>query len=179
MYLCDRDKEETGFSDVVSGLDPRSPFGKKLAAELSPFMPGEEARLELELGRVQAACDTLVAKPGETKRAREIFGGMKDISLTLMQCGGRVLSTVELFEVKALLLGMEALRELCGDIGEIMPEGFTPEDTGGLLDALDPEGGRMPVFYIYDMFSGRLAELRREKKDRERLLRAGQKRLAA
>jgi hypothetical protein len=170
--------KETGFLDVVSGLEPLTPFGKRLASDIRPFMPGEEAALEAELDLLQGACAMLSGEAG-AERVMDAMRGMKDISLTLGQCGGRVLSVVELFETKALLLGMETLRGLCEGMGGAVPGGFAPEDMGGLLDALDPDGGRMPAFYIYDMFSVRLAELRRERKGLDLLLRAGRKRLAA
>jgi DNA mismatch repair ATPase MutS len=112
------------------------------------------------------------------KRITGIFDGIKDLSHSLARCKDAVLSTVELFEIKLLLLHTETLAGICGALGSAMPDGLLPEDTSGLLRALDPDGAGMPVFYIYDLFSERLAELRRRKKDKERLLRADRKRLA-
>ena len=56
----------------------------------------------------------------------------------------------------------------------IDPE-FIPEDTSDLLDLLDPRKDRLPTFYVYDDFSGKLAELRARKKELERGLRKIQK----
>jgi DNA mismatch repair ATPase MutS len=178
LYANERTYRETGFSDVTAELRPRTPFGRKRAAAMRVFLPGEEAALEAEFDRLQGVCGMLAAHGDAAKRIMGVFDEIKDLSHSLTRCAEDVLSTVELFEIKLLLLHMEALAGICGEIGGDLPDGFMPEDTGALLDALDPEGARMPTFYIYDMFSEELADLRRRKKEKERLLRAGQKRLA-
>jgi dsDNA-specific endonuclease/ATPase MutS2 len=178
VYANSKTSKEIGFLDVLSELNPRTPFGKKRAAEARPFTPGDEALLESEFDRLQRVCEILVSNRDETERIERVFAEMKDISRTFARCGEHSLSTVELFEVKVLLLQMRTLRRLCEDIGHGLPDGFTPQDTDGLLDALDPEGGGIPVFYIYDLFSEKLAALRRQKKEKEGLLRAEQRRLA-
>ena len=50
----------------------------------------------------------------------------------------------------------------------LLPEEFVPGDITDLLDVLDPGKDRLNTFYIYDSFSERLAQLRREKKELER-----------
>jgi hypothetical protein len=178
VYASERTNRETGFFDVLSELRLRTPYGKKRAAAARAFAPGDEAALEAEFDRLQGVRNMLAAHGDAAKRIEGVFDEIKDLSLTLARCSELVLSTVELFEIKVLLLRTEALAGIYGEIGSAMPSGFMPEDTSGLLDALDPEGGRMPTFYIYDLFSEELAALRRRKKEKERLLRADRKRLA-
>ncbi|MDR2354974.1 MAG: hypothetical protein LBE16_02145 [Clostridiales Family XIII bacterium] len=173
-----RTNSETGFLDVLSELRPHTPFGKKRAAAARPFMPGEEADLEAEYDRLEGVRDMIAAHGDAAKRITGVFDEIKDLSHSLTRCGEDVLSTVELFEVKLLLLHTETLAGIYGDLGPAMPDGFAPEDTGELLKTLDPEGARMPTFYIYDLFSEKLAKLRKRKKEKERLLRADRKRLA-
>ncbi|MDR2295451.1 MAG: hypothetical protein LBD95_01515 [Clostridiales Family XIII bacterium] len=179
--MCDaieRTNREIGFLDVLSELRPHTPFGRKRAAAARAFVPGEEAALEAEYDRLEGVRDMLAAHGEAAKRITELFDEIKDLSHSLTRCGEAVLSTVELFEIKVLLLHMEAFADICKGPGAAMPDGFTPEDTSGLLKTLDPEGAGMPTFYIYDLFSERLAALRKRKKEKERLLRADQKRLA-
>jgi dsDNA-specific endonuclease/ATPase MutS2 len=178
MYASERTKKDIGFTEVFSELSPITPFGKKRAASARAFLPGEESALEAELDDLQKTREILVSRADAAAGIAEEFKGVKDISRTLARSAGEALSTVELFEVKVLLLRMEALARLCGAIGDMLPGGLMPEDTGGLLDALDPGGDRMPVFYIYDVFSERLAALRKRKKDKERLIGAERRRLA-
>jgi hypothetical protein len=181
LAVCDaieRTNREIGFLDVLSELRPHTPFGRKRAAAARAFVPGEEAALEAEYDRLEGVRDMLAAHGEAAKRITELFDEIKDLSHSLTRCGEAVLSTVELFEIKVLLLHMEAFADICKGPGAAMPDGFTPEDTSGLLKTLDPEGAGMPTFYIYDLFSERLAALRKRKKEKERLLRADQKRLA-
>jgi dsDNA-specific endonuclease/ATPase MutS2 len=167
-----------GFTETAAELRLRTPFGKKRAAAPRVFMPGEEASLEAEFDKLQKVCELLASRADAAKRIADIFDGIKDISHSLTRCADNTLSSVELFEVKALLLRTESFAGICGELGADLPAGFAPEDTGGLLDRLDPEGGRISAFYIYDLFSETLAALRRQKKEKETLLRAEQKRLA-
>ncbi|MDR1574256.1 MAG: hypothetical protein LBS24_08095, partial [Clostridiales Family XIII bacterium] len=178
MYATERTYKEIGFLETTAELRLLTPFGRKRAAAMHTFLPGEEAALEAELDRLQKVCELLASRADAARRIADLFDGMKDVSHSLARCATDTLSAVELFEIKALLLRTEVFAGICEELGACLPSGFAPEDTGGLLDALDPEGGRMPAFYIYDLFSEKLAALRGQKKEKERLLRAGQKRLA-
>jgi dsDNA-specific endonuclease/ATPase MutS2 len=178
LYASERTKREIGFTDVLSKLRPLTPLGKKRAADIRAFLPGEETSLESEFDNLQRICEMLVSHKTAAARIAEEFGEIKDISYSVTRSAGDILSTVELFEIKALLLRMETLTAICEDIGQCLPACFVPEDVSGLLNALDPDGGRMPVFYIYDVFSERLAELRKQKKEKERLIGAERRRLA-
>ncbi|MDD6042206.1 MAG: hypothetical protein PUB87_00455 [Eubacteriaceae bacterium] len=80
---------------------------------------------------------------------------------------------------------IEAASTLTGDAAEVtenspkeyntVPEEYFLEDTEKLLDELDPRGDRINTFYIYDEFSPRLGELRKQKREYELLIRKAQK----
>jgi hypothetical protein len=178
LYADERTYREIGFSDVLAELRPHTPFGRKRAAAMRAFLPGEETALEAEFDRLQGVFGMLAAHGDAAKRVIGVFDEIKDLSGSLARSAENTLSTVELFEIKLLLLRMETLTGIYDEIGDGMPGGFRPEDTNALLAALDPEGGRMPTFYIYDFFSERLEDLRKRKKEKERLLRAERKRMA-
>jgi DNA mismatch repair ATPase MutS len=178
VHTIERTNREIGFLDVLSALRPHTPFGRKRAAAMRAFMPGEEAALEAEYDRLAGVLNMVAAHGDAAKRVSELFDEIKDLSHSLARCKEYVLSTVELFEIKVLLLHTEAFAGICKALGPAMPDGFAPMDTGGLLRALDPEGTGIPTFYIYDHFSEQLAKLRKRKKEKERLLRADRKRLA-
>ncbi|MDR0424513.1 MAG: hypothetical protein LBH39_03525 [Clostridiales Family XIII bacterium] len=175
----ERTKRELGFPEILAGISPSTPFGKKRMAEMRPYMPGDEARLEGELDRLEKICYVLLAYKEEADRIVGIFKHFKDIRATFEKSGGEALSTVELFEVKCFLLNTDKLDEACKAMGVDMPGGFEMEDTSALLNELDPEGNRLPTFYIYDMFSEKLAALRASKKQKEQELRREQKKNAA
>ncbi len=202
-------RRETGLEYVMFNLELNTPFGRKKLKEMKPFYPGEEEALRGELDRVEHMIHFVRQNRNLTDKLREVFMEVKDPSLTVARSGSSVLSVVELYEVKSLLLQMRQLRKLTmehqvGDYKgnhcveemkaggaadspnpgseeegapkvETVPKEYFLEDTEELLDELDPRGDRLNTFYIYDEFSPLLGELRRQKKEYERLIRREQK----
>ena len=167
-------RRETGLDYVTTGLNLLTPFGSGLIKEQKPFLPGQEELLRAELSRIQEIKSIAEANEREIGILSEAFMMVKDNSLSIKRSGSSVLSVVEIFEIKSLLLLMVRIRDLGGKLK--LPEEFIPDDITGLLDTLDPGGDRLNTFYIYDSFSEKLAELRSEKKNLEREVRREQKR---
>lgn len=162
-------RSETGFDYVVSGIDLNTPFGKKLIQEKQPFFPGEEALLRRELDKIEDMLALAEAERRSIDILQETFMEMKDCGFTIERSKTAVLTVVEIFEVKSLLLQMKKIRELFA--GSRLPAEFQLEDTEELLDALDPRGDRLNTFYIYDEFSPALGDMRRRKTEIERSIR--------
>lgn len=162
-------RSETGFDYVISGIDLNTPFGKKLIQEKQPFFPGEEALLRRELDKIENMMVMAEAEKRSIDILQETFMEMKDCSFTIERSKTAVLTVVEIFEVKSLLLQMKKIRELFPDAG--LPAEFQLEDTEELLDELDPRGDRLNTFYIYDEFSPALGDMRRRKTEIERGIR--------
>lgn len=167
-------RRETGLDYVTTGLNLLTPFGSGLIKEQKPFLPGQEELLRAELSRIQEIKSIAEANEREIGILSEAFMMVKDNSLSIKRSSSSVLSVVEIFEIKSLLLLMVRIRDLGGKLK--LPEEFIPDDITGLLDTLDPGGDRLNTFYIYDSFSEKLAELRGEKKNLEREVRREQKR---
>lgn len=168
-------RKKTGLDYVVSAVNLLTPFGTKQIKEQKPFVPGQEEALRAELNRVQVIMDIAEKNPKEIELLQETFMMMKDNTFTIERSGSSVLSVVEIFEIKSLLLQMEKVRILAAKLS--IPAEFIPDDTEKLLDTLDPGKDRLNTFYIYDVFSQKLGELRKEKKETERELRKKQKAL--
>ena len=168
-------RKETGLDYVVSAVNLLTPFGTKQIKEQKPFVPGQEEALRAELNRVQVIMDIAEKNPKEIELLQETFMMMKDNTFTIERSGSSVLSVVEIFEIKSLLLQMEKVRILAAKLS--IPAEFIPDDIEKLLDTLDPGKDRLNTFYIYDVFSQKLGELRKEKKETERELRKKQKAL--
>ncbi len=105
-------RRETGLDYVMFNLDLNTPFGKKQLKELKPFYPGEEEELSAELDRVQRMIWFVEQNQTLSDKIQEVFMEMKDPSLTIQRSATSTLSTVELFEVKSLLLQMRQLVKL-------------------------------------------------------------------
>ena len=166
-------RRETGLDYVASAINVLTPFGAKLIKEQKPFLPGQEEQLRAELSRVRKLADIAAANEKTTGILQETFMMMKDNTFSIERSGNAVLSVVEIFEIKSLLLLMEKVRQIGAEV--VLPEEFMPEDVTELLDILDPGGDRLNTFYIYDSFSEKLAALRAEKKELERDIRKEQK----
>ena len=166
-------RRETGLDYVISSMNILTPFGSKLIKDQRPFLPGEEEVLRGELMRVQELMNIARANKSQISVLSETFMMMKDNSLAIERSGQGVLSVVEIFEIKSLLLLMDKVRKISDELG--FPAHFKPNDINGLLDVLDPGGDRLNTFYIYDSFSEKLSQLRREKKELEREIRKQQK----
>lgn len=166
-------RRETGFDHVVGAINILTPFGNKLIKEQKPFLPGQEDELRAELLRIGKMLDIAGTNERSIGILQESFMMMKDNTFSLKRSGSAVLSVVEIFELKSLLLLIDKVRSTGGGLG--IPAEFIPDDVTGILDVLDPGKDRLNTFYIYDSFSVRLAELRAEKKELEREIRKEQK----
>lgn len=135
-------RNETGLDYIMFNLDLNTPFGKKQLKEIQPFYPGEEAELRAELDRVERMIHFVRQNKVLTDKMQEVFMEMKDPTLTVQRSGSTVLSTVELYEVKSLLLQMRQLRKLTiehevGDykgahcVSECKPDGGETEAFSG------------------------------------------------
>ena len=105
-------RRETGLDYVMFSLDLNTPFGKKQLKEVRPYYPGEEAELRDELDRVEQMIAFVKQNQILTDKIQEVFMEVKDATLTIERSGSVTLSTVELFEIKTLLLQMRQLRKL-------------------------------------------------------------------
>jgi dsDNA-specific endonuclease/ATPase MutS2 len=143
--------------------------------ELVPFSPGDEERLNEEFGKLEELLALAESNPRAVELLSEAFMDLKDIGFTIERSGSGALSTVELFEVKSLLLAMRQVTELLKETGQRLSEDFVLADIGELLDILDPRKDRMQTFYVYDDFSETLAALRKRKRELELSVRRAQK----
>lgn len=83
--------------------------------------------------------------------------GIRDIRNSISRLGaGTVLDDIELFEIKSLALNAGDIAEICGKSFPFIEIG----QCGEVLAVLDPEGNRIPSFYIYDCYSSELKAVR-------------------
>ena len=166
-------RRETGLDYVVAAMNLQTPFGAKQIKEQKPFFPGQEDALREELERIERMVKTAEEHSRDISVLQETFMMTKDNTFTIERSENSVLSVVEIFELKNLMLLMDKIRSISERID--LPHEYVPEDVTVPLDILDPGGDRLNTFYIYDSFSEKLAELRRSKKNMEREIRIKQK----
>jgi DNA mismatch repair protein MutS2 len=170
-------KVETGFDYVVHSINVITPFGKKVVKELTPYAPGEEDQLISALNQLEQTMDFIRSQTSKVELLLEVFQKMYDNTFTIERSKNSVLSMVELFEMKTLLLQMRWIREMQRSLTCPLPEEFLLDDVDCVLDILDPSRERINTFYLYDTFSKRLSDLREEKRSIEIEVRKEQKEL--
>ena len=172
-----KSRSEIGLDFVLRNINVQTPFGVNLVKGIIPFLPGQEEALKYEYKKIEVFVKLLTNKE---KALQELLLELMEVKATLFtieRSENNVLSMVELFEMKNLLLRMEKISRI---IAGLMPkplEEFQLDEIKPLLDTLDPRGDRINTFYIYDEFSKNLAPLRTEKREMELLIRKEQKRL--
>lgn len=169
-------RREVGLEYVMQKIDLNTPFGKALLKEISPYFPGEEEELREELCKVERMMAFAAQNARLVEQIQELFMEVKDVSYSIDRAARETLSTVEIYEIKSLLLAMRKLRQLTiKEDAPLLPAEYIPEDTTALLDVLDPRRDRINTFYIYDEFSERMKELRGRKREYEIAIRREQK----
>jgi len=163
-------RSETGLDHVMQSINVLIPFGKRRLKELTPFEPGQEDKLNNEFYKLEEVLRFLDENPQLYRLLAETLMDIKDISFTVKRSEGSILTVAELFEVKSLLLKMHKISELFRMAIPQLPKEFILEDISELLDILDPRKDRLSAFYIYDEFSDKLQELRKSKRNQERLI---------
>lgn len=162
MQLKTAIKQVEALRYVVSELNLQSGLGRRTLLE-SLFMT-DRAAIEKELDAVEKTQELLL-----NPQLASFFDAVvrkiaqvKDIRNTIIRLSNNaVMDDIELFELKHLCVLSDETRRLAEKEGiEIL----RLPDISFSLHILDPDGLRLPNFYIYDAYSEKLAALRKELK---------------
>jgi len=166
-----KSKNETGLDFVLRNINVQTSFGTRCMKKMIPFAPGQELALRHEYEKINQFIKVLEKEEKTVSLLLQEFMEIKEILFTLERSDKNVLSMVELFEVKNLLLKTEKIKGLMERLVSNPLEEFLLISTTGLLDTLDPRGDRINTFYIYDEFHEGLAPLRGQKRELELAIR--------
>ena len=97
-------RHETGLDYITQKLNIQTPFGQKELKELRPFFPGEEDELRTELDRVEDLVNFATENKRTVELLGEIFMEVKDAGRTAERAERSVLTVLEIYEIKSLLL---------------------------------------------------------------------------
>ena len=165
-------KRRIGFTHVLDLVCPASPYGEEALRQTRPAYPGQEEQLRRELQNIER---TLAAQPrAETAytRIEQVFTQTKDIRASIARIGGEI-GEVDLFEIKRFLLQLAEIAPLFEEVDAAANyDGVFFGDTAPALELLDPEGSRVATFHISSRYFPVLEDVRTEKKETERKLRA-------
>ncbi|EGG90988.1 hypothetical protein HMPREF0491_02510 [Lachnospiraceae oral taxon 107 str. F0167] len=163
-----RQRENIGFEFIKSKMLPATPFGMELIKNISPFKKEEEDILKEELNNLNKLSKKYDIVKADINAVRRIFMQMKDVRGSIKFGTENILSDIELFEIKIILMHMEKLKPLIEKLTQNLTlTGFKIEALKDAVDILDPDGRRIPAFAIYDDYSDTLKALRKKKREIE------------
>lgn len=163
MRFGDHIKEIKGIRYLSEELELLSPAGRRCMLNSEMITTAEE--IENALNEVQIILDYL--------KDKETIKAISEVCLRLMQLkdvGGSVtalrtkatLTDIDLFEIKNLALIATAVEKIRKESLQNLQE---IPDLSSVVKLLDPEGKRIPTFYVYDCYDIELAELRKQHKN--------------
>ncbi|MEG1736749.1 MAG: DNA mismatch repair protein MutS [Odoribacter sp.] len=163
MRIKEAIREVSGFRYMIENLNVRSSLGRRYLYEL-PWLNRKE-EIESEQRKMKEVM--LLGGDVEAEERMEKIGRklalVRDIQGTVMRIGeANVADDLELFELKSFALLAVEIRKLLGKWTFARIPDLTP-----LVVLLDPEGTRIPHFYIYDVYSPELSAVRKELKKKK------------
>ena len=169
IQLTYEQKSSVGLQYILDRLNPSSPYGQEKVRRLAPYTVDEKDKLLEELSTLEK----LIAKKEDLKQEinhlRRIFMQMKDVRQAIKKAGEMCLNDIELFEMKNFLIACEQARSVYTFIkGQTGMTGLDYMDVEAALNILDPDGRRIPSFYIYEAYSEKLADIRIRKRELEK-----------
>ncbi|MDR1273655.1 MAG: DNA mismatch repair protein MutS, partial [Odoribacteraceae bacterium] len=151
MLLKEAIEEISDLRRVIERVETRSGAGRRALLDAPYLRAGEEIRRELEL--VERA-SPLLQRPGVAR----LLSRVKDARGTIRRlAAGETPDDVELFEIKHLALLAGEISAATREAGVAVVEIPSLE---AVVEILDPDGNRLPHFYIYDGYSPALVRLR-------------------
>ena len=160
-----------GFDRVWAMVEPASPFGREQKARARPFLPGQEAALESELVRVDAARRAQDLAPSLARSLQGRLGKLRDLQGSVAAAvRGATLDVVELYELKRFARLCEEIQDLLARLPWERPAELALRDLTEVVQILDPQATGSPGFFVGDEFSAALARVRRRKRACEQSL---------
>lgn len=153
-----------GFNYIKNQLEPKTPFGSKYFKHLKP-LSFEHITQHLEDTQFFV---NLFKKSELDERILNDFECIIDVTGSLERLkAGEIIDEIELFEIKNYALVVESIRER---FVNKVPEHLLPPSLQSVINILDPDGHRLPTFYIYDTYNEELHKLRKRKRELQKMI---------
>lgn len=169
ILLKDKISVEPGFQFVIDQMELMSAAGRRRML-MQPLLT-DAVELEREYdntGRVIGCLERAECKR-EVAVVRHQLMQMHDLQGSLANLSQRmVMEEIELFEIKNFAFLCMQTSAAAATLG--IDDITALPDLDGVFSLLDPDGTRIPNFYIYDSYHPDLGPLRRELKARQTLL---------
>lgn len=164
MLLDERSRKIIEIDRVLAELHPVTPFGQKFRQEMTPFEIGKENELSEEFDRIEKMMGLILSQKSVFIELKAAMKQMKDLRLTIERSiKDETLTSVEFFELKNFAAVIKTISSCTAQMMWNVPEELKPCRIEWLEVLLDPEKSGIKTFYIYDCYSEKLGEIRKEK----------------
>lgn len=155
--------EAIDFQYILNKIDTLTPYGTEEKNGMKAFKIGEEKELREQLNILESYIPYI--KDNKIRREfNNLFSHIKDLKTSIERSvEGFILTEVELFEIKNLLIIIRRLEDLVRDNNLPIYKETEIKSIEKLEILLDPEGTGTSTFYIYDEYSNALKNIRRDK----------------
>ena len=168
-------RHAVGFVHVWDEIVPHTPYGAKQKKEFKPYMPGEEGALSEHFADMNALLEKICRNRSLTDSILTELCELKEIGASVAASDEQVLSIPELFNIKGFLVHSRRLRTSLSEALGSVPARYSLHDTEDLLKEMDPSGEFLDTFFVYDSFSEKLADYRKENRRIEAAIRKEKK----
>ncbi|NLA63103.1 MAG: DNA mismatch repair protein MutS, partial [Bacteroidales bacterium] len=149
-----------GFKYVINALNIHSSAGSKILYAL-PFLKVSE-----EIAHETEKTEWLIDGMNEESFSQKValtqmkLSELRDINNTISRLRyNNTLDDIELFEVKHLAILAHSIDK---EVRELKLPFIAIPDLSGVIEILDPQGKKIPQFYIYNEYSSTLSTIRSE-----------------
>ena len=162
--MRNEDLERIGFNYVLSKLNTLTPYGTSLKKKTAIYPKSSHNRLQEEFKNIGIFIDILKKDKNFKNEILHALHTFRDIKNTIkkLHATDDVLDEVELFEIKSFIISCETLRKVVKKHG-IKVERMQLTDMSAELKLLNPDSTILGSFKIYDSYSEKLKEIRKEK----------------
>lgn len=176
-FMNDLTRKSIDFDYVLSRINTYTPYGKGYKENMKPFLSGEEEKLKSELEKIEQFLK-YAENEDFSRTINDIFAHVKDLRTSVRRTmEGCALTEIELFEIKTFLFLIRDLDKLLKKYGIDQWDDMEVQPIEKLEKLLDPEGTRIATFYIYDSYSKKLKNIRKDRKDTTKEIKKEKKKL--
>lgn len=168
MRFIDKNSlERLGFKALLAKVETYSAYGKEKLNDNFFYQKGDEEKLEKEFSLMEKINKFLQAHKEVILELESKLHCLKNIRNLFLLAENTSLDVVDLCEIKVQLMTFNEINQLLKSYADFFAC-FVLSNFDSLLTLLDPRKENIKTFYIYEEYSDKLKQIRREKKEIEK-----------
>jgi len=170
MFLDQKTIDALDFQYVYDKIDCITPYGNIFKSRMHCYKPGEEETLSQQFMMLESFIP-FIKDTSIRSGFNNILSHFKDLRQSIKRANdGFILNDVEFFEIKSMLYFLRDLSEFIKDNNIPVYEETKIIPIEPLEKLLDPENTKISSFYIYDIYSEELKNIRDKKREIDKRL---------